>query len=97
MVGTSGVYGERGIDHRILDLWFNTIEYEDTRVTMPGWYLDRSCQRVVFMLSFRKSKTPLDTFATYPSNLAIVLLYNSIPVPVTLLRLKEPFNCRRHS
>jgi hypothetical protein len=42
------------------------------------------------MLSLRKSKTPLNSFATNPSNLAIVLLYNSIPVPATLLRLKEP-------
>jgi hypothetical protein len=35
-MGTSGVYGDWGIDHRILDLWFDTIEDEISKSPWPG-------------------------------------------------------------
>lgn len=57
MVGTSGVYGEEGIDHRNLELWFEIIEDEDLKVAMH-LVVSRTVvsKRVVFMLSLRKIK-----------------------------------------
>ena len=36
MVGTSGVCGEGGIDHTILDLWFDIIEDEISKLPCAG-------------------------------------------------------------
>jgi hypothetical protein len=45
MVGRSGAFGEGGMDHRILDSWFDTIEDEDMHLVVSRtvvsneWYL----------------------------------------------------------
>ncbi len=48
MVSTTGVCGKELIDHRIQDLWFDTIEDKDIKVAIPlvvsrsvsnEWYL----------------------------------------------------------